>query len=179
MEPIYVVRPQRRPWQIYTILLILLIAGPVVFYEWLRHWDRVLPGMPATEPNGWIAAKSDSRMQAAAAFKPIMDIQVIAEATPRASLVNMPVQLTGGVRSIPDGNGFWVSQGRTEPVFVAFASGALRGGEKVELTGTIRALPDRDEIGRRWPGLKGRDLHRLEQQALYIEAGQVTPAGQW
>jgi hypothetical protein len=177
-----VVRTVRAPWKIYTILSILLIASPVIFFEWVRHWPRVEPGMPASEPNSWIAARSDSRMQQAAAFKPVMDVQVIAEAEPRASLYDLPVELSPvGVRSAPDAGGFWASQVRTEPVFVAFAANVKRVSVKwrdsVDVTGHIRKLPAREEIERRWPGVKGQDLQRLLGQGVYVEADEVSVNG--
>ncbi len=177
-----VIHASRVPWKVYTILLILLVAGPFIFFEWVRHWPRVEPGMPASEPNSWIAAQSDSRMQQAAAFKPIMDVQVIAEGQPRQTLYNLAVDLNPvGVRSAPDAGGFWVSQVRTEPVFVAYAAGAMRVTVKwrdsVDVRGHIRQLPSREEVERRWPGLKGHDLERLLGQGVYIEADEVAVNG--
>ncbi len=182
MQPIQVVNDRRLPGRAYAIVLILLVAGPVLFYEWLRHWPRVQPGQPATEPNSWIAANSDSRMQAAAAFKPIFDVQVISDATDPKTLFNLPVELQqAGVRSVPDGGGFWVSQVRTPMIFVAFGPSAKRTPVKwrqsVEVVGHVRQLPARDEIRKRWPGVRGDDLRRLEKQGVYIEADEVNVNG--
>ncbi len=182
MEPIRVVHPPAVPWRAYVIILILLIAGPFLFFEWVRHWPRVQPGIPASEPNSWIAASSDSRMQAAAAFKPIHDVQVISDATPRQSLYDLPAELIGvGVRGVSDVNGFWVSQVRTPAVFVAFSAQAkhvpVRWRQSVDVIGHVRRLAARDEIQRRWPGLKGKDLERLEGQGVFVEADQVTING--
>ena len=158
----------------YVIPATLLIGGSGIFYGWMRNWSRVEPGMPATEPNSWIAASSDSRMQAAAAYKPIMDTQIIAQAQPRSSLPGNPVVLLGvEVRSAPGRGGFWVSQGRTPEVFVSLAQPvAARYGDSVDVTGVIRALPPRNEIH-----LSDSDFERLQSQGVYVEATQVSVNG--
>jgi hypothetical protein len=144
----------------------------------VRNWPRVAPGEPATEPNSWIAAKSDSRMQAAAAFKPIMDIQIVSDAQPRDSLIGMPVEIAAAfVRSVPDAGGFWASQERTPVIFVAFGPDAkrvpLRSGALVTFRGKVQALPGEDAIRSRWPGLSADDLERLQSQLVYVEASEV------
>lgn len=182
MEPIRVVHEPNVPWRAYAIVAMLLIAGPVIFFEWMRHWPRVAPGEPATEPNSWIAAQSDSRMQAAAAFKPIFDVQVISDAQPRESLIGLPVELTSvGVRGVPDAGGFWVSQVRTPAIFIAFGPNAkkvpVKFGDSVELSGKVQKLPDANTMRTRWPGLRGLDFERLQGQAVYVEADEVSVVG--
>jgi hypothetical protein len=184
MEPIRVIHPPEVLWRAYAIALILLIAGPVLFYEWIRHWPRVAPGEPAVEPNSWIASKSDSRMQAAAAFKPIMDVEIVSDAQPCDSLIGMPVEFTtAGVTGVPDTNGFWVTQVRTPSIFVAFGPNtkrvSVKFGDAVDLTGKVQRVPDLNTIHARWPGLRGRDLERLKKQAVYVEAGEVSITGQY
>jgi hypothetical protein len=179
MQLIRVVRESRVPWGAYTIAALLLIAGPLIFYEWLRHWPRVVPGEPATEPNSWIAAKSDSRTQAAAAFKPVTDVQIISDAQPRESLIGMPVELTTvAVRGVSGADGFWISQLRTPVIFVAAGPNApVRFGQSVNLRGTVRKLPDEDTIRARWPGLRADDLKRLVAQRVYVEADELSVNG--
>jgi hypothetical protein len=183
MNPIRVIPRRSVPWRTYALAAILVAAGPLIFYGWMRHWDRVPPGAPAVEPNSWIAAKSESRMQAAAAFKPIMDTQVIAQAQPRDSLIGNPVTLVSvEVRSVTAG-GFWVSQLHAPMIFVAAAPDAratpVQYGESVNLEGVIQRLPSTSGIQQRWPGLSGPDLQRLEEQAVYVEASEVTVNGQY
>jgi hypothetical protein len=184
MDPIRVIPRRSVPWLAYATGAILLVAGSGIFFEWMTHWQRVEPGMPATEPNSWIAASSDSRMQAAAAFKPIMDCQVIAAAQPRESLIGNPVGFMDvEVRSAPGPDGFWVSQVSTPQVFVAFAPNAprvdLRFGQSVSVTGVVRRLPPREEILTRWPYLRGHGERRLERQAVYVEASEVSVNGSY
>ncbi len=184
MEPIRVIPPRDTPWRVYTIGILLLVGGPLISLEAMRHWPRVAPGEPASEPNSWIAAKSDSRMQAAAAFKPIHDVQVVSDAQPRSSLIGMRVELTRcGVTALAGANGFWITQVRTPAVFVAFARSAPRTqvhpGEHVEVRGTVRPAPDPAAIASRWPELRGSDRDRLLEQRVYIEADEVTTHGEF
>jgi hypothetical protein len=184
MNPIRAIPRRRVPWLAYVSVAILLASASWIFLEWMRHWQRVEPGMPATEPNSWIAASSESRMQAAAAYKPIMDTQIIAQAQPRRSLVGNPVWLPDvEVRSVPGPGGFWVSQVHTPEVFVAFAPSAsgveLRYGQSANLKGVVRWLPPHNEIRARWPYLSKSDLRRLEGQAVYVEASEVSVNGSY
>lgn len=182
MEPIRVIPDPRVPWRAYSGVALLLIVGSLASFAWVRQWSRVLPGIPATEPNSWRAAQSDSRMQAAAAFKPVMDVQVISDAESPESVVGMAVDLDPvGVRSIPDPGGFWVSQLRTPPIFVAFGPNARRAslqpGDSVDLTGRVQRLPDRAAVQARWPALIGDDLDMLLRQGVYVEADTVSVNG--
>jgi hypothetical protein len=123
-------------------------------------------------------------MQAAAAFRPLPDVQIVADAVPRDSLPGMPVQLTiSGVTSAPDPAGFWVTQVSTPSIFVAFAPDAQRVPVKfndaVEVTGRVRKSPDRDTLRQRWPGLSSGDVARLERQGVYVEAREVSIVGEY
>jgi hypothetical protein len=184
MDPIRVVRRPNGRWRRYAIGILLLVAAPFVSYEWIRHWDRVAPGQPATEPNSWIAAKSDSRMQAAAAFKPIMDVQIVADAQPRSSLFGMPVELArAGITGLAGDGGFWVAQVRTPAIFVALAPDASRPelhvGDAVALHGTVQRVPDEGAIRARWPELRKGALHQLQHQGVYVEATEVSVHGRF
>ena len=184
MEPIRVIPDPREPWRAYAGVALLLIVGSLASFAWVRQWSRVLPGEPATEPNSGRAAQSDSRMQAAAAFNPVMDVQIISDAESPESVAGMAVDLDPvDVRSVPDPGGFWVSQVRTPPIFIAFGPNArrvsVRSGDSVDLTGRVQRLPDRAAVQARWPALIGEDLDLLLRQGVYVEADTVSVDGQY
>jgi hypothetical protein len=177
MEPIRVVHRESRPWTVYLMLALCLVFAPIIFYLWQGHWERVPPGMPATEVNSTIAARADSQMQRIAAHAPITDAFIlVAERNPRV-LVGQPVLLQKvGVRKVNGEGAFWVSHVRTPPVFVS-GGGKIEFGRAVTIDGKVQAAPSREEARRRWPGLSEKDLDTLAKQGVYIEALQVSVRG--
>ncbi len=170
-----------RPWQVYVMVALCLVAGPWIFYLWNQHWQRVIPGIDNWEPNAALAATTDSIMHARAAGEPITDTLILLATHDKKSLAGQRIQLDQvGVRWTLGNGGFAVSQLSIQPVFVLAPNARnIAPGEAVSLSGTIQPMLNRDELRKRWPGLSDRLLAELQSDGLYILADSVVTLGRY
>jgi hypothetical protein len=172
LEPIRVVYREPAPWRGRLALALILMLAAWGFAVWNSTWERVIPGMPGSELNAAVAAMTESRMQRSAAHAPVTDTLLAVAAQP----IGEPVLLQrAGVRWTSGEGAFWVSQVGTPAVFVS--GGDVETGRAVDIEGKVEAVPPREEIKRRWPGLREEDLERLARQGVYIQAERVSVAG--
>lgn len=126
---------------------------------------------------------SPTANQAAAPSEPITDVAVIANTSDRQSILNRQVQLTNvRVQNVNGDRTFWIGQPNGQPVFVvlepALDAGSaenkivIKPGQTLNLTGVLRPVPSTQQAQQQW-GLSPAEAKTLQNQALYLQAGQV------
>ncbi|MFB2934571.1 hypothetical protein ACE1B6_04775 [Aerosakkonemataceae cyanobacterium BLCC-F154] len=119
----------------------------------------------------------------AGSSEPITDVSVITNTSDRQSILNKQVQLTNvTVQTVNGDRTFWIGQPNGQPVFVVLeppldAGSAenkivIKPGQTLNLTGVLKPLPTDTQAQQQW-GLSPAETQRLQNQALYLQAGQV------
>ena len=114
----------------------------------------------------------------------ISDILVVFAADPtpfvgkRAALKGMKVQTVAGPRT------FWIGPDRNQRLFVVLTDSAaatlnraVRPNELLHITGAVKRMPaDFETVRSRW-SLTAANERLLKNEALYLEADSIRPAG--
>jgi hypothetical protein len=119
----------------------------------------------------------------------ITDLQQIINAPDKLALVGKQVQLNQiQVQSVVGDQSFWIGSSPSQQMFVTFAEiptpgtpkegqVAIKSGQKVSLSGTIRSMPALSEEWLRQNKVDDTSAQTLKQQAVYIQASDVKVVG--
>lgn len=158
------------------VVALALFTGLVWAIAALFDRDDVVSGSLIVEPTATGPASSAGALR---------DVDVILAAPNRRALVGRPVQLTGvEVRSVPSDRTLWVGPSRDRVLFIVIsnASGAgaaaaerptARPGDRVTVSGVLRAVPDNLEPWRTVWGLDPGGVGAVRRAQVYLAANRA------
>lgn len=115
----------------------------------------------------------------------ITDLQQIINATDKPALVGKQIQLNQvQVQSVVGDQSFWIGPSPSQQIFVTFAEMptpgtpkegqvAIKMGQKVSLSGTIRSMPALSDDWMKQNKIDDASAATLKQQPIYIQATEV------
>jgi hypothetical protein len=166
--------PRKWAWVLFAVVaaaIVWFIAGGI------GNSRRVAANEPTSrlnEPQVSPAPGRDSQPAAGENAAPITDLAALLNMN-QEQLVNHQAQLTGTkVLENVGSKAFFIGSGGSQRLLVIAQQGAndVKPGDAVDVTGTIRKLPNEHEAIKEW-NLGSSDAAKLRDMHVYLEASEI------